>query len=115
MNLNEDLPKDIANKVYEAVEIAKRTGKIKKGSNEVTKIIERGSAKLVIIAKDVDPKEIVMHLPALCKEKEVPCAIVPSKEELGSAAGLPVKTAAIVIVQEGDAKNLIKEIISKIQ
>lgn len=102
-----------AEKVYEAVEIARTTGKIKRGTNEVTKIIERGNAKLVVYAKDVTPPEITMHLPLLCKEKGVPCAEVPSKEELGAAAGIDVGTASIVVVQEGEAKNIIKEIASK--
>lgn len=95
---------------YEAVELAKRTGKIKKGSNEVTKALEKGKAKLVVIAKDISPPEITMHIPLLAKEKGVKCIEVPSKEELGAAAGLSVGTAAVVIVQEGDAKKVIAEI-----
>ncbi|MBI4439579.1 50S ribosomal protein L7ae [Candidatus Woesearchaeota archaeon] len=97
-------------KAYEAIEIAKATGKLKKGTNEVTKALERGIAKLVVIAKDVTPKEVVMHLPIIAKEKGVPCVEVPSKEELGAAAGLDVGTSAIAIVQEGDAKDLIKQL-----
>ncbi len=115
MNLNDDLPKEILNKVYEAIEVARKTGKIKKGSNEVTKTIERGIAKLVAVAKDTDPKEVIMHFPALCKEKNIPLAVVPSKEELGATAGLPVKTAAVAIIQEGDAKKLINDIASKLE
>lgn len=101
---------DNVTKAYEAVELAKKTGKIKKGSNESTKIVERGLAKLVVVASDVSPKEVIMHLKPLCKEKEVPYVEVPSKEELGAAAGLQVPTAAVVIVKEGDAKDLIKDL-----
>ncbi len=101
---------ELAQKAYEAIEIAKSTGKLKKGSNEVTKALERGTAKLVAVAKDVTPPEVIMHLPILAKEKGVPCVEVPSKEELGAAAGIQVGTAAIAIVTEGDAKSLIKEI-----
>ena len=93
-----------AEQVYTMVEVAKATGKVKKGVNEVTKILERGQAKAVIIAADANPKEITMHLPVLGKEKSVPVITVPSKEELGAAAGLPVSTVAIVIVEAGDAK-----------
>ncbi len=97
-------------KAYEAVEVAKTTGKIKKGSNEVTKVIERGQAKLVVIAKDVNPPEITMHIPLLCKEKGVPCVEVPTREELGAAAGLQVGTAAVVIMEPGEAAPIIKEL-----
>ena len=110
MDLNADVPRATVEKAYEAVEIAKKTGKIKKGTNETTKSVERGIAKLVLIAKDVNPIEVVMHLPALCKEKNIPYIVVPSKEELGAAAGLQVSTSSITIIKEGEAKDLIKEL-----
>ena len=100
-------------KVFEAIETAKATGKLKKGTNEVTKAIEKGEAKLVVSAKDVSPPEIVMHLPLLCEEKGVPFAQVGSKEELGAAAGIEKPTAAIAIVKEGEAKKVIAEITKK--
>lgn len=94
----------------QAIEAAKASGKLRKGSNEVTKALEKGQAKLVVYAGDVSPKEIVMHLPILAKEKNIPCIEAKSKEELGAAAGLNVGTAAVAIVQEGKAKDLIKEL-----
>jgi large subunit ribosomal protein L7Ae len=97
-------------KALEAIEIARTTGKISKGANEATKAIEKGTAKLVVFAGDVSPKEIVMHLPLLCKEKNVPCVKISKREDLGAAAGLPVSTAAVAIVKEGDAKALIEEL-----
>jgi len=105
-----EFTQDVVNKAYEAIEIAKNTGKIKKGVNEVTKVSERGTAKLVVYAKDVNPQEIVMHLGPLCEEKKIPYVIVPSREELGAAAGLQVPTTAVAIVQEGDSKKLIEQI-----
>lgn len=115
MDLNTELPKEIVEKAYEAVEAAKKSGKIKKGTNEATKAIERGSAKLVVIAKDVNPKEIIMHLPVLCEEKGIPFVVVTSREELGAAAGLAVPTSCIAITEEGESKSLIKEITSKLK
>ena len=99
----------MSEKGYQAVELANKSGKIKKGVNEVTKVVEKGLAKLVLYAGDVSPKEIVMHLPMICKEKKVPCIEVPSRTELGAAAGLPVGTVAVVVVEAGEAKDLIKE------
>jgi large subunit ribosomal protein L7Ae len=97
-------------KVLEAVEIARTTGKISKGSNEVTKAIEKGNAKLVVYAEDVSPKEIIMHLPLLSKEKGIPCFGISKKDDLGAAAGLPVATAAVAVTKEGDAKSLIEDL-----
>ena len=110
-----EISKEVADKVYEAIEVAKATGRIKKGSNEVTKSIEKGTAKLVAIAKNVNPPEITMHIPLLSKEKDVLCVEVPSKEELGAAAGISVGTASIAIIEEGEAKNTVKEIIKKLK
>lgn len=112
--LKYEVGKELQGKAVEAVELAVRNGKIKKGSNEVTKVIERGVAKLVVIAEDTNPLEVIMHIPVLCEEKEIPCVSIASREELGSAASLNVATSAVAVVQEGDAKNIIKEIANKI-
>lgn len=110
-----EMPKDLVNAVYEAVETARDTGKIHKGTNEVTKIVERGQAVLVVMAEDVQPEEILMHLPMLCDERGIPYAYVPSKKELGSAAGLNVATASVAVVKPGKAKNSIDGIIEKLR
>ena len=110
-----EAPKELLDKVYEAIEVAKATGKIRKGTNEATKVIEKGLAKFVAIAKDVNPPEITMHIPLLAEEKGVPCVQVPSKEELGAAAGIDVPTGSVTIVQEGEAKQIIKEIVEKMK
>ncbi len=97
-------------KAYELIELAKTSGKIKKGVNEVTKAIERGKAKLVVVAEDVSPKEITMHIPLLCEDKGIKCVVVPSKEELGVAAGMPLATVAVAVVEEGEGKSQLKEL-----
>ena len=105
--------KENIDKAYEAVEIAKKTGKLKKGVNEVTKVVEREVAKLVLVAKDVNPPEVVMHLKPLCQEKNIPILEVNSKDDLGSAAGIERSTAAVAIINEGDAKKLIQELLKE--
>lgn len=99
-----------AEKALEAIELARSTGKIKKGTNEATKALERGTARLVVYAKDVQPAEVVMHLPLLAKEKGIPCIEVASKEELGAAAGIKVPTGAVAVIAEGEAKAIIKDL-----
>lgn len=89
--------------VYDIVEKARKTGKIEKGTNEVTKAIERGTAKLVVYASDVDPKEVIQHLPILSKDKDIPCVDVDKKEKLGISAGLNVSCSSVAIINPGDA------------
>ncbi len=109
-----EIPEELVKDVYKAVEVASKTGKVKRGVNETTKAVEREKAKLVIIASDVSPKEIVMHLPVLCDEKGIIYVNVPSKEELGKASGIKVPTSSIAILEEGDAKDIVASIISKV-
>ncbi|MEM1550687.1 MAG: 50S ribosomal protein L7Ae [Candidatus Bathyarchaeia archaeon] len=110
-----EVPSELVNAVYEAVQVASRTGRVKRGTNETTKAVERGLAKLVVIAEDVDPPEVVAHLPLLCDERKVPYLYVPSKAKLGSAAGIEVSAASVCIIDPGEAADLVKEIINKVQ
>jgi large subunit ribosomal protein L7Ae len=91
--------------VYELIEKAKKTGKVEKGTNEVTKAVERGTAKLVVYASDVEPKEIIQHLPILCKEKNIPCVEADKKEKLGISVGLGIACSSIVVIDAGDAEK----------
>lgn len=90
--------------VYDVVEKAAKTGKVDKGVNEVTKAVERGVAKMVVVATDVDPKELTQHLPILCKEKGIKFAEADSKEKLGISIGINRPAAAIAVIKEGEAK-----------
>jgi len=110
-----EVPKELTEDAYDALELARDTGKIKRGSNEVTKTIERGQAKLVYLARDVEPEEVIAHLPLLCKEKGVPFIVVPSKDELGVSAGLEVSTASVAVVKTGKAAAKLKEIIDNLE
>jgi large subunit ribosomal protein L7Ae len=110
-----EIPKEIADAAYEALQIATKTGSVRKGTNETTKAIERGQAKLVIIAEDVEPPEVVAHLPLLCEERKIPYIFVPNKEKIGSAIGIDVPAASACIVKEGDATGLVKEIVTRIE
>jgi len=108
-------PKDVQDLAYDLVEKARDNGKISKGANETTKQVERGQAKLVVMAEDVSPEEILAHMPILCEEKKIPYTYVPSKEELGNAAGMKVSTSAIAIVNLGKEKAGLENIIKKIE
>ncbi len=104
-----DVPEDVQNMALNAVEVARQSGKIRKGTNEVTKAIERMEAKLVIIASDVTPPEVVAHIPLLCDEKKVPYVYVNSREELGKRAGVQ-SAASVAITEAGKAEEDIKKI-----
>jgi large subunit ribosomal protein L7Ae len=108
-------PKEIQDLAYDLVEKARDNGKISKGANETTKQVERGQAKLVVMAEDVTPEEVLAHMPILCEEKNIPYTYVPSKDELGSSAGLKVATASVAIVNPGKEKAGIENIVKKLE
>ncbi len=109
-----EVPKEIVDAAYEALTIASKSGVVRKGTNEATKAVERSIAKLVVIAEDVDPPEVVAHLPLLCEERKIPYVFVPNKDKLGNAIGIDVPCAAACILKEGEAAGLIKEIVTRI-
>merc|ERR1719300_2271835 len=86
---------------------AKKPTVIKYGLNHVTTLVENKAAKLVVIAHDVDPIELVVWLPHLCRKKEVPYCIIKGKARLGQL--VHQKTAAVVAltqVNNDDQKQL---------
>jgi large subunit ribosomal protein L7Ae len=95
---------------YKILEKVKKSGKIEKGTNEVTKAIERGTAKLVVYASDVEPKEIIQHLPILCKEKKIPFLEVDSKKKLGIVVGLAVSCSSVAVIDAGEAESEINSL-----
>jgi len=107
-------PKDVANATLEVIKLVRNSGRLKKGINEVTRAVERGQAKFVVIAEDVDPPEIVAFLPILCDEKRVPYVYVPSKKDLGAAAGLEVSASAVAVIDPGEAKAYLEELVKKV-
>ncbi len=71
---------------------------LKFGLNHVTTLIENKKAKLVVIAFDVDPIELVLWMPQLCRKQDIPYCFVKNKERLGRLVNQ--KTAAVVAITE---------------
>ncbi len=106
--------KDVDRQVYSLLEkIRSKSGVIRKGVNEVTKALERSQAKLVVYASDVSPKEIVMHLPLLAKDRNVPSVAVKSRMELGKASGVSVPASAIAVISAGEEAHALEEFVIK--
>jgi large subunit ribosomal protein L7Ae len=76
---------------------------VKFGLNHVTGLVEQKKAKLVVIAHDVDPIELVLWLPTLCRKKGVPYVIVKGKARLGRVVNQ--KTAAALVIVDVDQKD----------
>lgn len=80
---------------------------IKYGINHVTDLIEQNKAKLVLIAHDVEPIELTLWMPTLCRKKGIAFCIVKGKSRLGQLVGKKSATcAAITMTKKEDAKDL---------
>ncbi len=114
-SMAKELSKELQENALGVLEKTRKGGKIKIGTNEVTKAVERGVAKLVFVAEDVSPKEVVMHLPILCQEKNIAFAWIATKKELGEKAGIDVGASSVAIIEEGDAKKEVEDIAKKLK
>ncbi len=113
--------KDTKEAVYNLVQLVSKNGRIKKGSNEVTKAAERGSALFIVLAEDINPPELLAHVPLICDEKNIPYGYVESQEFLAKEAGMPAgtRTASIAIMEVGQGAQEkfeeVKSLIAKIR
>ena len=99
-------------KVLELVQQASNYKQLKKGANEATKTLNRGIAECIILAADAEPLEILLHLPLLCEDKNVPYVFVKSKTALGRACGVsrPVISCSIVTNEGSQLKPEIETV-----
>ncbi|XP_048733445.1 NHP2-like protein 1 isoform X2 [Ostrea edulis] len=92
----------LTQEILDLVQQASHYKQLKKGANEATKTLNRGMSEFIVMAADAEPLEILLHLPLLCEDKNVPYVFVRSKQALGRACG--VSRAVIscsVTVNEG--------------
>jgi len=93
-----------------------RDSKIRKGMNEVTKSIERVQAKIVVMAEDVSPPEILFHIPLLCEEKGIPYGYLSTKKELGNVVRINVSSSAIAIENVGTGnESVLNDVVKKLE
>lgn len=104
---------NLTQKILELVQQASEYKQLKKGANEATKTLNRGLAEVIVLAADAEPLEILLHLPLLCEDKNVPYVFVKSKQALGRACG--VSRAVIACSITTNEGSLLKTQITTIQ
>ncbi|KAG8931920.1 RNA binding protein snu13 [Tulasnella sp. 418] len=99
----------LTNQILDLVQQASFYKQLKKGANEATKTLNRGIAEFIVLAADTEPIEILLHLPLLCEDKNVPYIFLPSKTALGRACGV---TRAVIAasVTTNEARELTAQI-----
>ena len=107
----------LTQQILDLVQQAQSLRQLKKGANETTKTLNRGISEFIIMAADTEPIEILLHLPLLCEDKNVPYVFVPSKTALGRACGVsrPVIAWSITTNDASTIKNQVYAIKDKIE
>ncbi|KAJ1512293.1 RNA binding protein snu13 [Coelomomyces lativittatus] len=110
---------NLNNTILDLVQQATHYKQIKKGANEATKTLNRGISEFIVMAADADPIEILLHLPLLCEDKNVPYVFVSSKNALGRACGVSRSVIAVSITTNASSDlvpqiNAIKQQIEKL-
>ncbi|KAL7448018.1 hypothetical protein ACHAWC_000283 [Mediolabrus comicus] len=108
---------DLTIALLDLVQQATNYKQTKKGANEATKTLNRGISEIIVMAADAEPIEILLHLPLLCEDKNVPYVFVPSKIALGRACGVsrPVISCSITTNEASQLKSLIDGMKIKIE
>merc|ERR1712086_637271 len=105
--------------ILDLVQQANNYKQLKKGANEATKTLNRGIAELIVLAADTDPLAILLHLPLLCEDKNVPYVFVPSRQALGRACGVSRSVISCSILSNEGSQlksqiNSVKDCIEKL-
>ncbi|CAN0036890.1 unnamed protein product [Laminaria digitata] len=100
---------DLTVTILDLIQQASNYKQLKKGANEATKTLNRGISEFIVMAADAEPLEILLHLPLLCEDKNVPYVFVPSKVALGRACGVsrPVISCSVTTNEASQLKSQI--------
>ncbi|KAF6161075.1 hypothetical protein GIB67_007716 [Kingdonia uniflora] len=98
--------------IMDLIQQAANYKQLKKGANEATKTLNRGISEFVVMAADTEPLEILLHLPLLAEDKNVPYVFVPSKQALGRACGVtrPVIACSVTSNEGSQLKSQIQQL-----
>ncbi|ODM94897.1 NHP2-like protein 1 [Orchesella cincta] len=107
----------LTSKILNLVQQAANYQQLKKGANEATKTLNRGQSEFIVMSADAEPLEILLHLPLLCEDKNVPYVFVRSKQALGRACGVsrPVIAASVISNEGSQLKPQIQTIQREIE
>jgi len=96
--------KKLAKKLHKVIKKSSKARQVKRGVKEVVKGIRKGEKGLLILAADINPIDIISHLPVMSEEAQIPYIFVASKEELGQASSTKRPTSCVMICPDQKQK-----------
>ncbi|KAF6762116.1 putative RNA-binding protein L7Ae [Ephemerocybe angulata] len=101
--------KKLVKKLHKTIKKASKARQVKRGVKEVVKGIRKGEKGLLVLAADINPIDIISHLPVLCEEAQIPYVFVSSKEELGQASATKRPTSCVMVCPNQKRKTKPKD------
>ncbi|KAK9506347.1 hypothetical protein O3M35_008302 [Rhynocoris fuscipes] len=106
----------LTKKIYKLIKKASKNREYcKTGLKLVQSAIRKGATGLVILAGDVSPVDVMIHLPAVCEDKEIPYCYVPSKDDIGTAMGVTRGVITVLILDNPEIQELYAEILDEVK
>lgn len=107
----------LTTKIMNLLQQALNYKQLRKGANEATKTLNRSLSEFIVMAADAEPLEILLHLPLLCEDKNVPYVFVRSKQALGRACGVsrPIVACSVTVNEGSQLKSQITTIQQEIE
>ncbi|KAG5675007.1 hypothetical protein PVAND_004947 [Polypedilum vanderplanki] len=102
----------LTSKIMTLIQQAVNYKQLRRGANEATKTLNRGLSEFIVMAADAEPLEIILHLPLLCEDKNVPYVFVRSKQALGRACGVsrPIIACSVTSNEGSQLKSQIQTV-----
>lgn len=87
----------LCKKLYKVIKKATKSKHLRRGVREVAKAIRKGERGFVVLAGDINPIDVITHLPIYCEENSIPYVYVPEKSILGLSAGSKRPTSCLMV------------------
>ncbi|XP_075398169.1 H/ACA ribonucleoprotein complex subunit 2 [Tenrec ecaudatus] len=105
----------LTRKLYKCIKKAVKQKQIRRGVKEVQKFLNKGEKGIMILAGDTLPVEVYCHLPVMCEDRNLPYVYIPSKTDLGAAAGSKRPTCVIMVKPHEDYQQAYDECLEEVQ
>uniref|UniRef100_A0A8D0VXM7 H/ACA ribonucleoprotein complex subunit 2 n=1 Tax=Sus scrofa TaxID=9823 RepID=A0A8D0VXM7_PIG len=105
----------LTRKLYKCIKKAVKQKQIRRGVKEVQKFINKGEKGIMVLAGDTLPVEVYCHLPVMCEDRNLPYVYIPSKTDLGAAAGSKRPTCVIMVKPHKEYQEAYGECLEEVQ
>ncbi|PIO38322.1 H/ACA ribonucleoprotein complex subunit 2-like protein [Aquarana catesbeiana] len=105
----------LTKRLYKCIKKAVKHKNIRRGVKEVQKFINKGEKGIVVLAGDTLPIEVYCHVPVMCEDRGIPYAYIPSKSDLGAAAGSKRPTCVIMVKPNSEYEDSYNDCMEDVQ